>query len=127
MNQYCNQRLEDFKGACIAPKACYLGFKSRFEQQKLKDPDTCVYEVRKFFDLASECNPNIIEVLHVDPKDHVLITAAGEKIFNARDSFYLKALDIPLPDTREINWEESKVITDGFKDPPKAPPGKKLI
>jgi len=113
---------EDFKGACIAPKACYLGFKSRFEQQELKDPDTCVYEVRKFFDLASECNPNIIEVLHVDPKDHVLITAAGEKIFNARDKFLSKSIRYTFAGYARDQLGRIEGHYRWLKDPPKAPP-----
>lgn len=81
---------EDFKGVAIAPKEVYLGFNSKFEQQELKDPDTVVYDIRKFFTLAAACNPNIIEVLHTDPEDHLLINPTGAKIFEAKDKFLSK-------------------------------------
>src|SRR5271154_5646188 len=81
---------EDFKGATVAPRDVYLGFQNKFEQQELKDPDTCVYELRKFFALASACNPNITEVLFVDPADHMYVSALGERILDARDKFLSK-------------------------------------
>lgn len=81
---------EDFKGALVAPKDCYTGFLNKFDQQELKDPDTVVYELRKFFSLAAACNPNIIEVLHVDPEDRIYSTAAGDKIFEAGNKFISK-------------------------------------
>lgn len=81
---------EDFKGVAIAPRECYLGFIHKFGQQELKDPDTVVYEIKKFFDLASACNPNIIEVLHTDPSDHVLVNATGARILEAKDRFLSK-------------------------------------
>lgn len=83
---------EDFKGVVIAPKESYLGFKKQFEQLTLSapKPDTCVYEIRKFFSLAAACNPNIIEVLHVDPEDRILVNVVGEKIFDNKDKFISK-------------------------------------
>lgn len=81
---------EDFKGVAVAPKNCYIGFTQRFEQQELKEPDTCVYDIRKFFTLASASNPNVIEVLHVDPSDYVSMTVAGEKIVAAKNKFLSK-------------------------------------
>src|SRR5271156_6546414 len=57
---------EDFKGIAIPPKNYFLGTMHRFEQAELKapEPDAVIYDIRKFFNLAADCNPNIIEVLH---------------------------------------------------------------
>jgi predicted nucleotidyltransferase len=66
----------------------YLGYTSGFEQAEGKDPyDLVVYEVRKFFKLASACNPNIIEVLHTDPSVHIHVTSAGQKLLDNKDAF----------------------------------------
>src|SRR4051812_39149436 len=57
---------EDFKGVAIPPKEYFHGYTKVYKQAELKapDPDAVVYDIRKFFNLAANCNPNIIEVLH---------------------------------------------------------------
>jgi hypothetical protein len=64
----------DYKGVAIPPKQYFLGLQHRFEQAELKDPDTVIYEIRKFFSLASACNPSVIETLYTDPADHLLVS-----------------------------------------------------
>lgn len=53
----------DIKGVAVPPKEYFHGFAKRFEQAESTDPDMVIYDVRKFFALAADCNPNIIEVL----------------------------------------------------------------
>jgi len=64
---------EDFKGICIAPMNYYLGNLHHFEQadKGFGDSDACIYDIKKFFKLAADCNPNIIEVLHTDQSDWI--------------------------------------------------------
>jgi predicted nucleotidyltransferase len=64
---------EDFKGICIAPMYYRLGNLHSFEQKDkgFGDSDACIYDVKKFFKLATDCNPNIIEVLHTDESDWI--------------------------------------------------------
>lgn len=63
----------DIRGVCIPPKDYFLGFAKTFEQIEIKgDPDVVIYDIRKFFRLAAECNPNIIEYLFVDQSDWVI-------------------------------------------------------
>jgi predicted nucleotidyltransferase len=85
---------EDFKGVAIPTKKYFLGTMHRFEQAELKapDPDAVIYDIRKFFNLAAECNPNIIEVLHTDPSDHFLISPIGEEILAHKDDFLSKKI-----------------------------------
>jgi len=60
----------DLRGVAIPPREYFLGFLKQFEQAESKDPyDAVVYDIRKFFKLASACNPNIIELLYCDPMD----------------------------------------------------------
>lgn len=77
----------DIKGVCIPPPAYFHGFLKRFEQAEAKEPDLVIYEVRKFFGLAADCNPNIIEVLWTDASDHRLVTEAGRRLLDARKLF----------------------------------------
>jgi predicted nucleotidyltransferase len=50
----------DIRGIAIAPKPFYLGFSKVFEQAEQKDPDFVIFEIKKFFKLASVANPNAI-------------------------------------------------------------------
>ncbi len=60
----------DVKGIAIPPRKYFLGFLERFEQaDKGNAIDAVIYNVQKFFDLAADCNPNIIEVLFTDQSD----------------------------------------------------------
>lgn len=83
---------EDFKGIAIPPKEYFLGSQNRFEQAELHEPDSVIYEIRKFFTLATECNPNIIEVLHTDPSDHIIVDPIGEIILEHRNDFLSKKI-----------------------------------
>jgi len=66
------QKIEDMVGRKI-PK-----------EEKL---DSTIYDIRKFFKLASVCNPNIIEVLFTDPSHHVVSSVAWKKILEHKDLF----------------------------------------
>lgn len=57
----------DKRGVCVPPKNVVMGFANRFEQQDYSGEDTIVYSLSRFMQLASECNPNIIELLFAPP------------------------------------------------------------
>jgi len=79
---------EDYKGVCFSPREYYLGFLNKFEQAQGKDPDLTIYEIRKFFSLAADCNPSIIEVMWVESSDVVHCSRLWEKhILPNRDKF----------------------------------------
>lgn len=84
---------EDFKGIIIPPKEYYLGTEV-LDQIELKapDPDMVIYEIRKFFNLAMACNPNIIEVLHTAPEDHFVVDPIGEIILDHKNDFLSKRI-----------------------------------
>lgn len=52
----------DYRGVAIAPREYYFGLQN-FEQLVLSDPDTQIYDLRKYVKLARDCNPNIIELM----------------------------------------------------------------
>lgn len=72
---------EDFRGVFIAPKQYYLGCQKKIESVERtgeKEEDCVYYELKKFFQLAAEGNPTIIEFLFV-PKNKELFSS---KIWN---------------------------------------------
>lgn len=86
---------EDFKGLAIPPREYFLGFMNKFEQAEVKktadsDVEFVIYDIRKFFNLCAENNPNIIELLWLDPSDYLFVSPIGEKIIAARQLFLSK-------------------------------------
>lgn len=79
----------DTRGVCIPPADYILGLK-RFEQYEAPDADTTIYGLHKFVNLAMNCNPNIIELLHVRESEILHSTAAGERLRAARHLFVTK-------------------------------------
>lgn len=93
----------DIKGIVIPPRKIEYNLYHRFEQaennpeinlmaDKFKNPlnpkiESTVYSLRKFFLLAAEVNPNIIELLWTDPKDHFVFKSPMEKIIANRNLF----------------------------------------
>lgn len=82
----------DYKGFAVPPKQYFLGFAKRFEQAEFKGPgpDMVVYGIQKFFKLAADCNPSIIEVLFTDPSDHQIVHPLAIPILEKRDLFISK-------------------------------------
>lgn len=80
---------EDFKGICVPPLEYYLGFDKHFEQAEFKrpNPDIVIYEITKFFRLAADCNPSIIEILFTDPAEHIFSSWIMPDIIRCRQKF----------------------------------------
>ncbi len=86
---------EDFKGIAVPPKDYFFGFLNRFEQAEVKktpesDTEFVIYDVRKFFTLCADNNPNIIELLWLDESDYLQVHPLGEQIIAAREAFLSK-------------------------------------
>jgi len=81
---------EDVRGICIPPKEYLFGFINNFDQADLKDPDTNIFGIQKFFKLASLCNPNCVEILFTEPEDHIIMTPIGKKLIENRHLFLSK-------------------------------------
>lgn len=82
----------DYRGICIPTKEYFLGFNKNFEQLVLIDPDATIFNIIKFFGLTAANNPNTLELLFVDEKDHLLVTEAGQLLIDNRDKFLSKQL-----------------------------------
>lgn len=81
---------EDIRGICIPPMEYYLGFTNVFEQYVSNDPDEQIYSIRKYFKLAADCNPNIIELLYLSGQEILEIDAYGLAVLAVKDKFLSK-------------------------------------
>lgn len=115
---------EDFKGVAIPPKEYFFGFTHRFEQAELKAPDddAVIYDIRKFFNLAADCNPNIIEVLHTDPSDHFLVTPIGQAILDHKNDFLSKKIKHTFLGYSVSQLKRIKTHKRWIMTPPSTPP-----
>ncbi len=82
----------DYKGVAIAPLKYHFGYLEKFEQAEFRapNPDMAIYDLRKFFKLAADCNPSIIEVLYTDRSNHMITTELGATLLACRWQFISK-------------------------------------
>lgn len=115
---------EDFKGIAIPPKEYFLGATKRFEQAELKapEPDAVIYEIRKFFSLAADSNPNIIEVLHTSPEDHFIVDSIGEIILDHKYDFLYKKVKHTFNGYAVSQLHRIKLHRRWLLNPPIKPP-----
>ena len=116
---------EDFRGICIPPKNYYYGYKT-FEQAELRapNPDTVIYEIRKFFKLAMDCNPNALEILFVDHSDILYIDSLGEKIIENREMFLSKKVKHTMTGYAISQLRRIKSHKKWLMNPPTKPPSR---
>lgn len=83
----------DSRGITICPINYYLGFNKKFEQYTSNNPhDTVIFDIRKFFSLTKDGNPNTLELLFTEPEDHLLVSDLGEELLKHRDKFLSRNL-----------------------------------
>lgn len=120
----------DIKGVCIEPMTHQLGFLHTFEQyeraqSKGHENDEVIYSLKKFAKLASDCNPNIIEVLHVDPSDVLEMDEFGEELRSHADAFLSKKAKHTFSGYAHAQLKRIKTHRAWLLNPPGAPPTRK--
>lgn len=113
---------EDVKGIAVPPRSYFTGFTDRFEQAESKDPDAVVFDVRKFFNLAAQCNPNIIEVLFADESDHLRTSVAGDLLRKHRKDFITRKARYTFCGYAVSQMKRIKSHRRWLLDPPKGAP-----
>jgi uncharacterized protein len=84
----------DIRGICIPPKEYLYGFNKNFDQTILEapNPDCTIFSLKKFFSLTAANNPNTLELLFVEPEDHIYVSDIGKYLLNNRDAFLSKLI-----------------------------------
>jgi predicted nucleotidyltransferase len=86
---------KDILGVSIGSERVYFGLggtRDEREQKEVKKDewDSVVYEIRKFFSLLMNQNPNVLGLLWLQEKDYIYISESGKKILENRDIFTSK-------------------------------------
>jgi len=79
----------DYRGICM-PTLEYLLTLKGFEQKEDKKNDIVIYSIIKFFQLAKNINPNIVELLFVDPEVIIYKHPLMDRILENRHLFLSK-------------------------------------
>ena len=61
-----------------------------FEQIVNETTDTTVYSLEKIVNLLSNCNPNTIEILGLEPWQYLYVSSIGQELINNKDMFLSK-------------------------------------
>jgi hypothetical protein len=77
----------DLRGIVAAPPHVVFGFQESFEQFQCDVPDVLVLELRRFFALAVDAQAWALEMLFVDPEDHLELSAIGARLVRERERF----------------------------------------
>lgn len=114
----------DIRGIAIPPLKYYLGFVNRFKQKDKWDnyKDKVIYDLQKFFKLAANCNPNILELLYVDEGDIIKIDALGRKLRENRELFLSKKCRYSYAGYAYSQYKRMKTHRGFLLNPPKKAP-----
>lgn len=80
----------DLRGVCTVPKEILFGFNKKFDQYIISEPDCTIFNIKKFFNLSANGNPNCLEILFTEPEDHVIISELGELLLDNKEKFISK-------------------------------------
>lgn len=81
----------DIRGVCIPPKKYYTGYLHSFEHLERKEPnDLALYELTKFCKMASEGNPNILELFYIPKTKWLYATETWKRFVENRHLFISK-------------------------------------
>lgn len=116
----------DIKGVAVPPKRYFTGFLHRFEQAEQKgtdeQDDLTIFDIRKFCQLAADCNPNIIEVLWVDSDDVIHADAFGKWLMQHRGDFLSQKAKHTFSGYAVAQLKRIKTHRQWLLDPPKEQP-----
>lgn len=80
----------DYRGIAIPTEEYFHGYLNRFDQYVGKEVDITIFGLLKFFKLAADNNPNILELLFTAPEHRIYASQAAEHLINHGNLFLSK-------------------------------------
>lgn len=127
----------DYAGICIPPAQYRDGYLLRFDQAEFgkakeppaspeqQSPDATIYGIQKYFKLAADCNPNVIEVIWAPDDCIVRCTTHGRVLRNYRDLFLSQKARHTFRGYAMSQLNRIKTHRRWLLDPPKKKPERK--
>lgn len=114
---------EDIRGVCIPPVDYWLGVYNFEQAERIdKDEDRVIYGLQKFFKLATDSNPNIIEFLYCDESSIINTTPFWERIRENRHLFLSKKAKFTFSGYAISQLKRIKTHRNWLLDPPRSQP-----
>lgn len=76
----------DYRGFIVPPFEYLVGL-SKFDQQVIRDPDSVIYSIRRFFELLMMGDPGTLEILYAPKSNIALENEIGNILINHRSLF----------------------------------------
>lgn len=115
----------DLRGIFALPPRMHLSMLPIDQQVNDDTNDTTFYELKRYFQLASECNPNIIELLWTPSDCLRKVTPIMQKILDNRDLFISKKAYHTFSGYAHSQIKRAKGQNKWINNPqPKEPPDK---
>ena len=115
----------DLRGIAIPPLEYFLGVNDVFHQAEFSDPYDCViFDIRKFFKLAFDCNPNVLELLFTDKSCHIKTSSLFDEIASIRDSFLSKKVRFTFAGYAHSQLKRIRRHRRWLQSPPKGKPSR---
>ncbi|MFW5890609.1 MAG: DNA polymerase beta superfamily protein [bacterium] len=89
-NTYTKESDIDIRGIFCVPNDFWFSTKPVIQQVSDKTNDVTFYELRRYFELASDCNPNIIELLWIPEDCHIDVKPMMKYLIDNRELFISK-------------------------------------
>lgn len=88
---------EDIRGITVEPIEQFVSYYNNFEQIQQHqhdgfEVDLTLFGLKKFAKLAADANPNVIEILFVEPTEIIHNTRYGQRLIEHREMFLTKKI-----------------------------------
>jgi predicted nucleotidyltransferase len=114
---------EDFRGIFVQPTSRYLSFAGVTEDYQCSKPyDVVMYDIRKYFRLASGANPNVLELMFLDKSDYLDCHPAFMLILDNRQRFLSKKVQHTFTGYARSQLARLKGHYKWLKSPPTSHP-----
>lgn len=80
----------DLRGVFLNSKSDILGIGEGYEQYDSNATDTVIYSFNKIVKLLTNCNPNVIELLGLNPEHYLYISDVGQELLDNKKIFLSK-------------------------------------
>ena len=80
----------DIRGVMLDSVDNIIGIKDNLEQIEDRTTDTVIYTMDKMYNLLSNCNPNVIEILGLRKQDYLYIDDIGQMLLDNKHIFLSK-------------------------------------
>lgn len=113
----------DTRGVFIAPPSHIVSVIQKVEQAEDRVQDVVIFELNKFMRLAAANNPNVLELLYMDPRDVLFVHPVFQRVIDNRHLFLSKKVrhtysGYAFQQLKRMKGHKKWIMQPQPKDPP---------